>query len=108
MTNNEIIMNVAKMLYMDDLEKIIMPNGDLGLHTYSEWKKLGYQVKKGEKAKAKVKLWKKAKAKAKAKESEDNGKVKLESEDSKVEKSRFFLANSALFDLTQVEKIEGE
>lgn len=97
MTNKEIIATEAVMnnIYTkEELEQIAV-TGDLGLHTYGEWKKLGYQVKKGEKAKISTHLWKKSK-KPEYEEQED-GKIK--------KNKRFYLCKAYLFTKDQVEKI---
>ena len=98
MTNNEIINNTASVLYAENLDDILMNDGTIGLHTYNEWRKLGYQVQKGERAKAKVKLWKKVRRK----------KAKLD-KDAKSDdeyETKFIMTNASLFDLTQVKPIE--
>ena len=50
MTNTAIILNYMQLNNLDP-NKIVM-------HTYATWKKLGYQVKKGEKSKHKIPVWK--------------------------------------------------
>ena len=63
------------------------------IHTYQEWKELGYQVKKGEHAVAKFAVWKPTKQKK-----TDEDKVEA--------KPIFFLANASWFKSSQVEKIK--
>lgn len=55
------------------------------IHTFQEWKRLGYKVNKGEKCKIRIGIWKEYK------DDEDE--------------SRFFIKNSAFFGETQVSKI---
>lgn len=61
----------------------------LPVHTYSEWKRLGYQVKKGEKAKLKILLWKHS--------SKKNADDKDE--------THMFMSNAYMFTFEQVEKM---
>lgn len=51
MCNKEII---SRYIAMNELEPSIE------LHTFAEWKRLGYKVKKGEKSKHKISIWKRA------------------------------------------------
>lgn len=101
MTNMEIVAHEAIMnnIYTkEQIESMALAMQDFGLHTYGEWKKLGYQVRKGEKAKIATHLWKKSK-KPEYEEAE-NGKVK--------KNQRFYLCKAYLFTRDQVEKIEEE
>lgn len=82
--NNREIIDQAKMLSGIPDETI--------LKTYAEWKKAGFQVKKGSHAVLKVKLWK--------------PKVKKE-EENKVIPDSYFMVKSSLFTLDQVEKINN-
>lgn len=52
MTNTAIILSYMQMNQLDP-NKIV-------LHTYAQWKKLGYQVKKGEKSKHRISVWKRS------------------------------------------------
>ena len=45
------------------------------LHTYQAWKKMGYQVQKGQKAIAKFKIWKHTTKKAKSEKDVDEEKM---------------------------------
>lgn len=61
MTNEKIIYDAAiaaKLYTEDEAAAILMKAGTLPLHTFPEWKRLGYSVKKGEKAAVAVHLWK--------------------------------------------------
>lgn len=98
MTNKEIIATEAitnNIYTQEELEQIAV-TGDLGLYTYGEWRKAGYQVRKGEKAKITTYLWRKSK-KPEYEETED-GKVK--------KNNRFYLCKAYLFTRDQVEKME--
>lgn len=98
MTNLEIVANEAifnNIYTQEQVEQLVSTRGDLGIHTYGEWKKLGYQVRKGEKAKITTRLWKKT------------NKKQINPETGKEEKvKKFFLCKAHLFTLDQVEKIE--
>ena len=63
------------------------------IHTYAHWKKLGYAVKKGEKAVAKFAIWKYTQRKTDAEEENEN------------DNHYCFLKNSAWFSEKQVELI---
>ena len=89
MTNTAIILGYMQLNNLDP-NKIV-------LHTYSQWKKLGYQVKKGEKSEHKIPVWKPS-----------TKKVEVENEDeTKEEKTngRYFIKTSAFFTQEQVERI---
>lgn len=64
------------------------------LHTYAGWKKLGYQVKKGEKSKHNIVIWKRTSKKVVNKETG-------EEED----KTSMFMTKAAFFTTEQVEKL---
>ena len=90
MTNTAIILEYMLVNNLDP-DKVV-------LHTYQTWKKLGYQVKKGEKSQHKIPVWKPS-----------TKKVEIENEDGvKEEKTngRYFIKTSAFFTQEQVERIE--
>ena len=92
MTNNQIILNaaVAEGLFTEDEAIAILESGRrLPLHTYQEWKRLGYQVKKGAKAALTVALWK-----CKKNVDKETGE----------EEEKMFLRKAHLFTFDQVEK----
>jgi hypothetical protein len=62
------------------------------IHTYAAWKQLGYQVKKGEKAKASFTIWKYVKPKKKDESQEEP-------------ESRMFMTKASFFTIEQTEKI---
>lgn len=85
MTNIEIINGELELMERMDLEG--------KLKTYAEWKKLGYQVQKGQKAFIKPKLWKVVQKKEKDEEGNEK-KAK-----------GFIMKASALFSPHQVQKV---
>lgn len=88
MTNAEII---SKAMQLAGIEEPI--------HTFEAWKKLGFQVKKGEKTMIKIMIWKQGKQKEV--EIMENGAKKKH-----MVEGNFFLKNSCFFGLHQVEPIK--
>lgn len=86
MTNTAIILNYMQLNNLDS-NKIV-------LHTYQTWKKLGYQVKKGEKSEHKIPVWKPS-----------TKKIEVETKEEKTN-GRYFIKTSAFFTQEQVERIE--
>jgi hypothetical protein len=65
------------------------------IHTFAEWKRLGFSVKKGEKAKYKIAIWNKStKNKKEDEEQEDN--------------SYFYTKVAAFFSMDQVKLIDAK
>ena len=62
------------------------------IHTYATWKQLGFQVKKGEKAKASFTIWKYVEG-------------KKEEESDEEPESKMFMKKAHFFTMDQVEKI---
>lgn len=104
MTNETIILN-ERLRLLD--ERVLWSTGGLieledgtkvpepeELHTFQAWKKLGYSVKKGEKAVAKFPIWKFVVTKAK-----DDADKELQT------KNKMFMKTAAFFCSRQVEKI---
>lgn len=61
MTNENIIYNAAVnsgLFSASEAQAIVASGRRLPLHTYSEWRRMGYQVKRGERAALSVVLWK--------------------------------------------------
>lgn len=85
MTNTAIILGYMQM-------NQLAPN-KIVLHTYAQWKKLGYQVKKGEKSKHRISVWKRSIKKVENEEGEKE----------EVDNGRYFLKESAFFTQDQVE-----
>ena len=111
MTNAQIIMNEAINLLENGIIKgtgrmfeavIIDQDGNETkklveepeeIHTYAKWKQLGYQVKKGEKAKASFTIWKCVAGKKEEEESDQEPDNKM------------FMKKAHFFTIDQVEKI---
>lgn len=89
MTNSEII---SKYMQLNNLDI-----NNVVLHTYNQWKNMGYIVKRGEKAKHKITIWKKSIKKVKNEDDEKDG----------VDTGRFFLKTASFFTQEQVERIEN-
>ena len=87
MTNTAIILDYMLLNNLDP-NKIV-------LHTYAQWKKLGYQVKKGEKSKHRISMWKRSIKKVENEEGEKE----------EVDNGRYFLKESAFFTQDQVEAV---
>ena len=113
MTNEEIVMRESVELMKQGVIAcagqidVIDENGNKSkmdipesIHTYQEWKELGYQVKKGEHAIAKFAVWKPTKRKEVKNEDEENDNKKVEA------RPTFFMANASWFKISQVEKIQ--
>ena len=118
MTNEKIIMNARLALLDAGLigttgrqYEIIDENGDSRfidepeeLHTFEIWQRMGYSVKKGEKAIAKIRIWK-----CSEKTEELAGKTQQdEKADESEERSRMFMKLAYFFAPSQVEKADVE
>lgn len=93
MTNSEIILKavIENKIYTKEQAKEILEGGhDIPVHTYAAWKKLGFQVKKGEKASIKIKLWR---------------AIKKKDEKAEKDELQFILVNTSLFTEEQVKKL---
>lgn len=119
MTNEQIILNHSIALMNDGIikgtgnfldftyvngegeevtEKLEVPEA---IHTYAVWKKLGRQVKRGEKAKAQFEIWQKSKRTAEVTTTNEAGQEVTET----VDTGRFFLKTTFFFTLDQTEVI---
>lgn len=67
---------------------------DEELHTFAEWKRLGFSVKKGEKARCKIAIWNKS------------SKNKKEDEEQQEDDSYFYIKVAAFFSINQVQPID--
>ena len=97
MTNMEIIANsaVETGLYTKEQVEEIIGNGFcLPLHTFAEWKRMGYAVKKGEKAKMTCRIWKYS-----------DKEVEQKEENQEEANSHYYLTKAFFFTNEQVEKI---
>jgi len=72
------------------------------IHTYAVWKKLGYQVKRGEKNVAAITIWKPGKGKKKQEEQTEE-----EAQDGENVKMKMFLKTAFFFKASQCELIAG-
>ena len=86
-------MNNATLILYAKAASNIPPDEEL--HTFAEWKRLGFSVKKGEKARCKIAIWNKsAKNKKEDEEQEDN--------------SYFYTKVAAFFSMNQVQPIDAK
>ena len=100
MTNLQIIAAaaIASGLYTEEQVEACFASGhQLPLHTFNEWKRLGFTVKKGEKAALKVDIWKKSNKKITA-ENENGDEIEAET-------GRFYKKLSHFFTFDQVERL---
>lgn len=100
MTNLEIIAQEAIIngIYTEEqVDNLIATYGDLGLHTYAEWKRLGYQVKKGSKSLFMARIWKPRKGKNKEEQEDNENTIEI--------KKNFIKVNAYFFGASQVEKL---
>lgn len=103
MTNDQMINKTAVELglFTKEQAKAILASGNrLPLHTYAEWRSLGYQVKRGEHAALKMQLWKPRKGKKEEEAGQQNAP------ESDTTDGSFFLATAHLFLITQVERVQ--
>lgn len=84
--------NATLILYYKAMNNIPLEEE---IHTFAEWKRLGFSVKKGEKAKYKIAIWNKStKNKKEDEEQEDN--------------SYFYTKVAAFFSMDQVKLIDAK
>lgn len=98
MTNLEIIYESAvhkKIFTQAQADAFLTATGDLPIHTFAEWRKMGYCVRKGEKAKLVCDIWRMT-----------NYKKKETEDDTEEKKDHFYLKTAYFFTAEQVEKIE--
>ncbi len=101
MTNMQIIVNsaVEHGLYSEaEVEELFVAMGCLPLFTFAEWKKRGYSVKKGEKAKMMCYIWKMKREKTTVHQKSGD--------DVEVDEKNFYKVKAYFFMPDQVEKIE--
>lgn len=101
MTNFEIITKEAirnGIYTKEEAEAIISQGYRLPLHTFAEWKALGYSVRKGERAKMTCQIWK-YNEKATAKQNTDNNESEPEENG-----GHYYLTKAFFFTDEQVEK----
>lgn len=100
MSNFEIIANgaIGAGIYTkEQVEAIIGSGCTLPLHTFAEWKRQGFSVKKGEKAKMTCRIWKYT-----DKDVEQTDEQSQEQTD-----NHYYLTKAFFFTREQVEEIKG-
>ena len=105
MTNEQIIQQAAVtsgLFTQEAVDAFVSEGLCLPLHTYQQWRRLGYQVKQGEEAVLVVNLWRFSKV---AVDTEDSAR---EQEAENATGERAYMAKSHLFLGSQVEKIQGK
>lgn len=100
MTNAQIIMEQQLLLAEDGILREDEDGEIQAIHTYQAWKKLGYQVRKGEKAVAKFPVWKYMTSKKQEEEADDNEEAGTK------KRGRMYLKLSAFFTDEQVDPIK--
>ena len=98
MTNFQIIANAAVFegLYTEDEALAILEEqGELPLHTFAEWKKRGYIVRKGQRAVLTCQIWR----------FKGKGKPVEPSEDDEKNRRDFYMTKAFFFGPEQVEQI---
>ena len=103
MTNEEIIYRAsisAGIISEEEAQKFAQSGRRLPIHTFAEWKKHGYNVKKGEHAALKVRLWRK-KGVNPDKVSDDKEAVEVEPDG-----DGYYLVTACLFTGGQVEQTQ--
>lgn len=102
MTNAEIITRAAVaagIITEKDAENVVMHGMELPLHTFAEWNKRGYSVKKGEHAALKTEIWNYAQGKKK-KESKKEENAEEETA------GHYYIKTAYFFTRAQVEAIK--
>lgn len=100
MTNAEIILNAAvdAGLYTEEEAVATVDTfGSLPLHTFAEWKKMGYIVKKGEKATIAISIWRKS--------NKNITVITKEGVEKDIKDDRYYKKLSYFFTFSQVEKM---
>ena len=101
MTNLQIITNsaVANGLFTEEEVRAIFASGGvLPLFTFKEWKRRGYQVRRGEHAALTCDIWR---------HKEKKGSIPMEDgNDKEVDESHFYKHKAFLFTKEQVDRIE--
>ena len=110
MTNEKIIYDAAisaGIFTKESAAAILSTGRRLPLHTYQEWRRMGYQVKQGEHAAISVVLWRWKEGKKTGNVVEVPGLYNADGSAAKVEEqesSHHYKALAHLFTLSQVEK----
>lgn len=104
MTNLTIITNeaIAQGLFTEEQAQEYFENGyTLPLHTFKEWQRLGYSVKKGEHAKMTCYIWRFNNKKKKQQNDNENDENNQE-----INEQDFYKVKAFFFTAEQVEKIK--
>lgn len=104
MTNIQIVEIECQRLNIAYTEYDVLYN-NLPLKTYTEWRKFGYQVKKGEKAISCLKIWKHVQRK-KVQEVQKEESENSTGEEEVVTKGGFKLVKAYFFSREQVEPVK--
>lgn len=97
MTNGAIIKDAAVAAGLwseEEAVAIIMRLGSLPLHTFKEWQRMGWQVRKGEKAALTCNIWKPRMRKSTEKDGEEE------------HDGDFYMTKAFFFTFAQVDKIQ--
>ncbi len=108
MTNEEIIVEAALAagLYTEEqVAAITEAGGELPLHTFATWKEKGFVPKKGSKG-LKVRLWRHRIRKGSEDESDSDTFNPFDPDAPDPEKGGYYMVTAALFDVSQVQKLE--
>ncbi len=114
MNNTNIIIQEgvrAELYTQAEMEAFAIKNGYLQINTFQGWKRLGYTVKKGEKAIIKTKLWRMTNYKngIESKMGVVIDPTKPSTQDKEQQEewkfNHYYLTDAALFDISQVEKV---
>lgn len=100
MTNIEIILEnaIANNIFTEEqITTFLKETGDLPLHTFNEWRKMGYIVKKGEKAAMTCDIWRMT-----------NYKKDESKEEQEEKENHFYMKKAFFFTFEQVEKINNK
>ncbi len=103
MTNLAIITAAAIQagIFSEEQADAIIKSGHaLPLHTFAEWKRMGFAVKKGEKARMKCDIWRKSN-KTQTAETKDGDEIEVDT-------GRFYKKLAHFFTFDQVEKITAK
>lgn len=107
MTNNEIIISEAikhGIYTKAEAQAIVAAKGCLPIHTFAEWKKAGYSVKRGEHAAIVCDLWKYTERPGKATKAAraEAAKAGQNGPDADAPDPHYYMAKAHLFTLDQV------
>ena len=99
MTNFQIITAeaISHGLYTEtEAEEIIKARGQLPLHTFKEWKRMGFIVRKGEHAKLTCSIWR---------WNNKHNSMPQDENEVEIDESHFYKIRAHFFDETQIERM---